>query len=132
MTQGMSDGYDRRIGGRVDTAAIPVQWRIPDPDEKRRAFRRAPKAETGLLIDVSVSGIQIRAAAADDLGRGARVRVALDGVVGWGTIRRASPVPGGRYCDYGIELARDSTDLVQWVHDRVAAGSSGLTQTDWR
>ncbi len=126
----VSDGYERRIGGRVDMAAIPVQWRVPPPGEKRRGWRRR-EPENGLLIDLSVSGLGIRAAAADDLGRGATVHVALDGVVGWGTIRRVRPVPGTRLCEYGIELDPKASDLLSWVHAKVA-GASAASEADWR
>lgn len=132
MASVMSDGYERRIGGRIDVAAIPVEWRVPPPGEKRKgAWRRPQKPEKGLLLDLSVSGFQVRAAAADDLQRGVVVHVALDGVHGWGTIRRATPVPTTRFCDYGVELDPKATALVQWVHDRVA-GASPVTEADWR
>ena len=111
-------------------AAIPVQWRIPRAGQ-RRGWRRPPEPQKGLLIDMSVSGLQVRAPAAADLSRGAVVALALDGVEGWGTIRRVAPVPRSPYVDYGIELSPDATDLVQWVHDRVA-GSSAATEADWR
>lgn len=132
MTRMVSDGYDRRIGGRVDMAAIPVRWRVPLAEPKRRGgWRRRPEAESGLLLDLSVSGLQVRAPAADDLVRGSVVGVALDGVEGWGTIRRVAPVPRTRFCDYGVELSPDAVALVQWVHDRVAA-TSGVDETGWR
>lgn len=132
MSGRMSDAYDRRIGGRIDVAAVPVAWRVPEPGQKRgRGWRRAPEPETGLLLDISVSGLQIRAARADDLVRGVVVHVALDGVHGWGTIRRAAPVPTTRFCDYGIELDPKATELVQWVHDQVA-GAAPVTEADWR
>jgi hypothetical protein len=130
MTRGMSD-YDRRIGDRVDTAAIPVLWRTPAPGEKRRSLgRRARKPESALLRDISVSGLQIRALAADDLGVGVKVHLEVDGVAGWGTIRRMAAVPGTRFCDYGLELSTRATDLVQMVHDRVAA--TRPSEIDWR
>jgi hypothetical protein len=125
----VSDGYDRRIGDRVDMAAIPVLWRIPTPGEKR-GWRRPRGPEKGLLIDMSVSGLQVRAPAADDLSRGAVVGLALDGVEGRGTIRRMAAVSGTRFCDYGIELAPEAVALVAWVHDRVAG--TAPTEADWR
>lgn len=130
MTWMVSDGYDRRIGDRVDMAAIPVLWRVP-PADRKRGWRRPRAPEKGLLIDVSVSGLQVRAPAADDLGRGAVVHLAVDGIHGWGTIRRATPVPRTRFCDYGLELDREATELVQWVHDRVAS-TSAVKDSDWR
>lgn len=129
----MVSAYERRIGGRIDVAAIPVQWRVPTPGQKGRSgWRRSKKAESGLLLDMSVSGLQVRAPEASDLHRGSEVGLALDGVSGWGTIRRIHPVPKTRFCDYGIELSREAAELVQWVHDRVAASSSGLDPSDWR
>jgi hypothetical protein len=123
--------YERRIGGRVDMAAIPVLWRLTPPGEKRRSgWRRRPEAEKGLLLDLSVSGLQVRAAAADDLSRGVVVHLSLDGVHGWGTIRRAAPVPKTTFCDYGIELAPQAEELTQWVHDRIA-GTSNASESDW-
>ncbi len=131
MSDDVSTPYERRIGGRIDVAAIPVGWRLPPPDQKRRDRRRRSEPESGLLLDMSVSGLQVRAAAAEDLVRGSVVHLSLDGVVGWGTIRRVSPVPGTRFCAYGIELDPKATALVRYVHDRVA-GASPVTETDWR
>lgn len=111
-------------------AAIPVLWRVPPPGQKR-GWRRPRGPEKGLLIDMSVSGLQVRAPAAADLSRGAVVGLALDGVEGRGTIRRMAPVPGTRFCDYGVELTRDAVALVEWVHDRVS-GTAPATETDWR
>ena len=111
-------------------AAIPVLWRVPSPDQKR-GWRRPRGPEKGLLLDMSVSGLQVRAPAADDLSRGATVTLALDGVEGRGTIRRMVRVPGTRFCDYGIELSPDATALVQWVHDRVA-GTTPVSEADGR
>jgi len=130
----MDDGYERRIGERVDVAATPVRWRVAPPGSKRRKrWLRSPEPESGLLLDLSVSGLQIRAAAADDLGPGAVVHIALDEVHGWGTIRRAEPVPETRFCDYGIELAHEAEALRRWVHDHVAgSGTSAATEADWR
>jgi hypothetical protein len=127
----MSDGYDRRIGGRKDMAAIPVQWRVTPPGQKRKgAWRRRDEAEKGLLLDLSVSGLQVRAAAADDLSRGVVVHLALDGVHGWGTIRRVSPVPKTTFCDYGIELDPRAVELTEWVHARIAS-TSAASEADW-
>lgn len=111
-------------------AAIPVLWRVP-PAGQKRGWRRPRGPEKGLLIDLSVSGLQVRAPAADDLTRGAKVTLALDGVEGWGTIRRVKPVPQTRFCDYGIELSPKAVELVRWVHDRVA-GATPATESDWR
>jgi hypothetical protein len=129
MTRGMSD-YDRRIGDRVDMAAIPVRWRVPPPGTKRSRLRRAKAPESALLRDLSVSGLQIRALAADDLSVGVVVHVEVDGVAGWGTIRRMAKVPGTRFCDYGLELSDKATELVEMVHDRVA--STRPSEADWR
>lgn len=131
MIGDVSEPYERRIGGRVDVAAIPVGWRLPPPGQKKRGWRRPPEPASGLLLDMSVSGLQVRAAAAEDLVRGSVVHLSLDGVVGWGTIRRVTPVPGTRFCDHGIELDPTSTALVQYVHDRVA-GARPVTEDDWR
>lgn len=132
MIRDVSEPYERRIGGRVDVAAIPVGWKLPAPGQKRRGWRRPPEPESGLLLDMSVSGLQVRAAAAEDLVRGSTVHLSLDGVVGWGTIRRVTPVAGTRFCDHGIELDPQSTALVQYVHDRVAGTTAAATEDDWR
>jgi hypothetical protein len=125
----VSEGYDRRLVRRVDVAAIPVLWRVAPPDEKRR-LRRRPKAQSGLLLDLSVSGLQVRAPVADDLFRGSVVHLALDDVHGWGRIRRIAPVPGTRFANYGLEVSTDATELTEWIYRRVG-GASGISSPDW-
>ncbi|HEV7721657.1 MAG TPA: PilZ domain-containing protein [Iamia sp.] len=127
----MGSTYERRIGDRVGIEAIPVLWRVPPPDQGRKGGRRARrKAQSGALLDVSVSGLQVRAPSSDDLSTGAVVHIDIDGVVGAVTIRRITPVQGRRFCDYGVEIRASSEDLARWVHTRLAA-SLRATEQDW-
>jgi hypothetical protein len=127
----MGSTYERRIGGRIGIEAIPVLWRVPPPDQGRKGSRRdRRKVESGALLDVSVSGLQIRAPATNDLSTSAVIFVDVDGVVGAVTIRRIAPVPGTKFCDYGVEIRADSEALVRWVNTRLAA-TAKATEHDW-
>lgn len=77
-----------------------------------------------------MSGLQVRAPAADDMFRGVVVHIQLDGVTGAVVIRRVTPVPGTKLCDYGLQLKETSTELTRWVHERLAR-SAQLRETDW-
>jgi len=127
----MGSAYERRIGDRVDIDAIPVLWRVPPPDQGRKGGRRGRrKVESGALLDVSVSGLQIRAPATNDLSVRAVIHIDVDGIVGAVAIRRITPVPGTRFCDYGVEIRASSEELVRWVHTRLAT-TAQATEHDW-
>lgn len=109
---------DRRIGRRLPIPARRVLWRVPAPGEKpRRLFgRRDP--ESAELLDVSVSGLSVRAREARDLSIGALVHLAVDGHPGPARIRAMAPEPGGR-CTYGLELVDPASALTRHVYRKL-------------
>jgi len=126
----MGSTYERRIGDRVGIDAIPVFWRVPPPDQGRQSRRDRRKVQSGALLDVSVSGLQVRAPASDDLSIRAVIFIDVDGIVGEVTIRRITPVRGTRFCDYGVEIRASAEELIRWVHTRLAA-TAKATEHDW-
>lgn len=126
----MDRSYDRRIGDRVDVESVPVLWRAPAPGVPRWKQIGKQRPQSAALLDLSVSGLQVRAPAADDLFRGVVLHIRLDGVTGAVIIRRVMPVPGTTLCDYGLDLTDTSTELTRWVHDRLA-GAATVLESDW-
>ncbi|QYG93752.1 hypothetical protein HC251_15845 [Iamia sp. SCSIO 61187] len=126
----MEGSYDRRIGDRVDVESVPVLWRAPAPGAPRWKQIGKQRPQSGALLDLSVSGLQVRAPAADDLFRGVVIHIQLDGVTGAVVIRRVTPVPGTKLCDYGVQLKDTATELTQWVHERLAR-SAPVRESDW-
>ena len=114
----MEGSYDRRIGDRVDVESVPGWWRAPAPGTPRWKQHGKRRPQSGALLDLSVSGLQVV------------LHIQLDGVTGAVVIRRVSPVPGTNLCDYGLQLKDTATELTQWVHDRLARSAS-LRESDW-
>jgi hypothetical protein len=121
--------YERRIGQRVDVDPVEVLWRVPS-ERHRRRWRRGGGVQTGALVDLSVSGLKVRAPAADDLSVGAVVPVEIDGVAGDVAVRRIVPVPGTRFADYGVQLTPASHDLARWCTARLDRHSE-VGEADW-
>jgi hypothetical protein len=127
----MPGAYERRIGRRVDVEPVAVLWRA-DPERKKGArFRKGPHVESGALIDLSVSGLKVRAPMAHDLSVGAVVPIEIDGVAGRITIRRITPVDGTRFADYGAQIMPSSHDLADWARARLDEGAA-IGEDDWR
>lgn len=114
-----------------------VGWRVTPPGErpKRRFGLFTPPHQVGRLLELSVSGGQIRAAAANDLGPGAKVWIELDGVVGPVRIRRIMREPGAKRgtgdCVYGFELPSESDcEITRHAH-RLLDTEFGLQAHQW-
>ena len=59
----MAGAYERRIGRRVPVEPVAVRWRLP-AERRRSRFKKAATVQTGAMIDLSVSGLKVRAPAA--------------------------------------------------------------------
>ncbi len=125
----MAGAYERRIGRRVAVAPVAVLWRLPS-ERRRSRFRKGGGVQSGALVDLSVSGLKVRAPRADDLSVGARVPVEIEGVVGDVVVRRIVPVPGTRFDDYGVQIHPASHDLARWCTARLDA-TSEVKEADW-
>lgn len=94
---------ERRIGTRTRMTPLQIDWRLPDPDRKKR--RRAdPATESAWIVDVSVTGAAIEAPLSEDLFKGHRVRIGVDGSVGIVVIRRVTPTDNEWTVRYGVEF----------------------------
>ncbi|HEX7131666.1 MAG TPA: PilZ domain-containing protein [Iamia sp.] len=122
--------YERRIGHRVEVEPLEVRWRVPD-DPRRGRRRRGQGPQTGALIDVSVSGLKVRAPAATDLSVGARVPIEIDGVAGTVAVRRIISVPGTRFADYGVQISPGSYRLAAWATAHLSQGAE-IDEALWR
>lgn len=115
--------FDRRVGRRVQVDPREIGWRVTPPGEKakRRFGLVTAPTQTARLLELSVSGAQVRAPAAKDLQRGQKIWIEIEGVVGEVKIRRMIREPGAGSrasdCLYGLELGPESTsELTKHVH----------------
>ena len=84
---------------------VKIEWRVPEASQKRRWRSSASAtAETGWIVDVSVTGAAVEAPRAEDLFLGQRVRIALGDLQGTVVIRRAQPSTVDRMARYGVEF----------------------------
>ena len=108
--------FERRIGRRVTTDAVPVRWKVV---QGPRWFRRTPTVRevSGRIVDVSITGVGVLGPRDLSLepGRKVLLRVrARDNVV---VVRHSRPVGDGTIQLYGVELTRHSAGLKQLVQD---------------
>ncbi len=113
----------------MDVEPLAVLWRVPS--ERRSRGRRGTSVQSAALIDLSVSGLQVRAPAANDLSVGAVVAIEVEGVAGDVVIRRILPVAGTRFADYGLQITPSSHELARWATRRIDAGAE-IHESDWR
>lgn len=127
----MPSAYERRIGRRVEVEPVPVLWRADPERPKGGRFRRTAQVESGALIDLSVSGLKVRAPSAHDLSIGSVVPIEVEGVPGRITIRRITPVDGTRFSDYGAQILPSSHALADWARRRLDEGAE-VGEAEWR
>jgi hypothetical protein len=109
---------DRRIGQRHDAGEMAMRWAVADnsigPLHRRAHFR------TGVLLDVSVTGLLMRASTAADVQVGATLVIEAADESGPVTVRRmvdAADEPGQRL--YGLEFALGSEEMARRLYEHV-------------
>lgn len=110
----------RRIGRRVATPGLWLDWHPAEPKGRRRRWRRLPPSgQRAKLMDLSVTGARVLVADEVPIGVGSIVTFQLDGHTGTCMVRRAE-LSGLGEAAYGIQFIWLDPELTKKVHHLVA------------
>lgn len=110
----------RRIGRRIATPGLCLDWQPAAPQgRQRRRRRQAPSVQQAQLMDLSITGGRVVVADEVPIGIGTHVIIGLDGGVGTCRVRRAESTGSGE-TTYGIQFDWLDSELTEKVHDLVA------------
>lgn len=118
----------RRIGRRVATPGLWLDWHPVDPKGRRRRWRGlAPTVQRAKLMDLSVTGARVVVADEVPIGVGSIVTFGLGGDTGTCMVRRAE-LSGLGEAAYGIEFIWLDPELAKKVHHLVAVNRRSVDE----
>jgi hypothetical protein len=110
--------HDRRLVARAPVQGAQLTWR---PLVARKPFSLDRPPGVAGLIDLSVTGAGIRAAADARIGVGTRVIVEVPGGGGVVLVRRVDNGAQPNETIYGVEFLQKDDQLTQLINDTLAA-----------
>ena len=95
--------YDRRIGNRVLIESVAVEWL---PLLPRKRFGRSRVPQRGAIVELSITGAQMRAPADSAIIVGTQVFISVDGLEGIVEVRRIHAALDPEHSFYGVQFIR--------------------------
>ena len=117
---------DKRLTRRIETD-IEVQWVVA----RKGRFRTIEALEPARIVNVSSTGVGLRAASVPSLRRGSIVTFECRGETGELNIRRVDDTddPGSSY--YAAELVEPSRELIEALFGQTTAAPRVLLEDLW-
>ena len=119
----------RRIGRRVPTPDLVLDWQ-PDKVPGRKPWqRRARPNPQALVVDLSITGARVEVRGGPPLPVGTRVTIGLDGAAGACVVRRCEQ--RGDSTLYGVQFTHLGAALTSRINSLIA-DDDGTLEERWR
>ena len=119
-------GSERRIGTRY-----PLGHDVSfQPQMLHKKRRKMHKARAATVVDFSLTGLLLRAAADEDTERGTQAVVDADGLLSVVQVERMQTTEDPKMMLYGVQFLSIDPEFERLIGEAVA--SPGTTSYDWR
>lgn len=122
--------FDQRIGRRHAVDPTHVRWRT-DQKRRKKMFAKADGLQTGVIVDLSISGAGIRAPSDEEIQVGDSVGIEVGGHIGAVTIRRITPCEVVGEALYGVEFSNPNAKFARWLHHQLLADHEVSDGGEW-
>jgi hypothetical protein len=121
-------GMERRIGTRHPVGWLQVTWSVL----RRGRWRTAKVEEHISAIDVSTSGMAVRAQTVPNLMVGQPVQIRLGGHLVTARVRRIAPTVDPEATDYGLEFVDPPLEFIETLMVQSGAAAADNLEIFWQ